>query len=100
MATYTPSTRIDDIGHKPPTPPERGGGDDGRGGDIPDYGARLARRSGAWERVVKWSRRRPAAAALVGMSGVALLTLVGLGVGLVYHARLQAAYDQELSTLY
>jgi len=43
MATYTPSTRIDDIGHKPPTPPERGGGDDGRGGDIPDYGARLRR---------------------------------------------------------
>jgi len=43
MATYTPSTRIDDIGHKPPAPPERGGGDDGRGGDIPDYGARLRR---------------------------------------------------------
>ena len=43
MATYTPSTRIDDIGHKPPTPPERGGGDDGRGGDVPDYGARLRR---------------------------------------------------------
>ena len=43
MATYPPSTRIDDIGHKPPAPPERGGGDDGRGGDIPDYGARLRR---------------------------------------------------------
>jgi len=43
MATYTPSTRIDDIGHKPPAPPQRGGGDDGRGGDIPDYGARLRR---------------------------------------------------------
>lgn len=43
MATYTPSTRIDDIGNKPPAPPERGGGDDGRGGDIPDYGARLRR---------------------------------------------------------
>lgn len=43
MATYSPSTRIDDIGHKPPAPPERGGGDDGRGGDIPDYGARLRR---------------------------------------------------------
>lgn len=43
MATYTPSTRIDDIGHKPPAPPDRGGGDDGRGGDIPDYGARLRR---------------------------------------------------------
>jgi Heme/copper-type cytochrome/quinol oxidase, subunit 3 len=43
MATYTPSTPIDDIGHKPPAPPARGGGDDGRGGEIPDYGARLRR---------------------------------------------------------
>ncbi len=43
MATYTPSTPIDDIGHKPPEPPVRGGGDDGRGGEIPDYGARLRR---------------------------------------------------------
>ena len=44
MATYTPSTPIDDdIGHKPPAPPATGGGDDGRGGDIPDYGARLRR---------------------------------------------------------
>ncbi len=43
MATYTPSTRIDDIGHKPPEPPAHGGGGDGRGGDVPDYGARLRR---------------------------------------------------------
>jgi cytochrome c oxidase subunit 3 len=43
MATYTPSTPIDDIGHKPPAPPARGGGDEGRGGDVPDYGARLRR---------------------------------------------------------
>src|SRR5579871_146818 len=43
MATYTPSTPINDIGHKPPMPPATGGGDDGRGGDIPDYGARLRR---------------------------------------------------------
>ena len=43
MATYTPSTRIDDIGHKPPEPPARGGGGEGRGGDVPDYGARLRR---------------------------------------------------------
>lgn len=43
MATYTPSTRVDDIGHKPPEPPARGGGGDGRGGDVPDYGARLRR---------------------------------------------------------
>ena len=43
MATYTPSTPIDDIGHKPPVPPVTGGGDDGRGGEVPDYGARLRR---------------------------------------------------------
>lgn len=43
MATYTPSTPIDDIGQKPPAPPVRGGGEDGRGGDVPDYGARLRR---------------------------------------------------------
>ena len=43
MATYTPTTRVDDIGNKPPEPPARGGGGDGRGGEIPDYGARLRR---------------------------------------------------------
>ena len=43
MATYIPSTPVDDIGQKPPAPPIRGGGDDGRGGDVPDYGARLRR---------------------------------------------------------
>ena len=43
MATYTPSTPINDIGQKPPAPPVTGGGDDGRGGDVPDYGARLRR---------------------------------------------------------
>jgi len=45
MATYTPSSPIDHIGHghKPPKPPA-GGGDDGRsGGDAPNYGARLRR---------------------------------------------------------
>lgn len=45
MATYTPTTPIDDIGrgHEPPIPPS-GGGDDGRsGGGGPDYGARLRR---------------------------------------------------------
>jgi cytochrome c oxidase subunit 3 len=43
MATYTPTTRIDDIGHKPPVPPARGDGGDSRGGDVPDFGARLRR---------------------------------------------------------
>jgi cytochrome c oxidase subunit III len=45
MATYTPTTPIDHYGdgHKPPAPPTPGGGDDGRNGDVPDYGARLRR---------------------------------------------------------
>ncbi|HTW31358.1 MAG TPA: cytochrome c oxidase subunit 3 [Candidatus Sulfotelmatobacter sp.] len=47
MATYTPSTPVDDIGHKPPAPPTSGGGDDGRGdapnSGSPDYFARLRR---------------------------------------------------------
>jgi cytochrome c oxidase subunit 3 len=44
MATYTPTTPIDHIGrgHEPPIPPS-GGGDDGRSGSGPDYGARLRR---------------------------------------------------------
>ena len=44
MATYTP-TPVDHIGHghKPPAPPRPGGGDDGRDGDVPNYGARLRR---------------------------------------------------------
>ena len=43
MATYIPGPPVDDIGNKPPVPPATGGGDDGRGGDVPDYGARLRR---------------------------------------------------------
>jgi cytochrome c oxidase subunit 3 len=44
MATYTPTTPYDGIGHdhKPPQPPT-GGGDEGRGNGSPDYGARLRR---------------------------------------------------------
>lgn len=44
MATYTPTTPIDHIGHdhKPPLPPS-GGGDEGSGSSGPDYGARLRR---------------------------------------------------------
>lgn len=44
MATYTPTTPVDHAGHgqEPPIPPT-GGGDEGRGGNGPDYGARLRR---------------------------------------------------------
>jgi cytochrome c oxidase subunit III len=44
MATYTPSSPVDHFGHdKPPVPPRPGGGDNGSGGEIPNYGARLRR---------------------------------------------------------
>lgn len=44
MATYTPTSPVDDIGRgiTPPSPPS-GGGDNGKGGSGPDYGARLRR---------------------------------------------------------
>jgi WD40 repeat protein/Tfp pilus assembly protein PilF len=55
----------------------------------------LARRVGKLERGVRWVRRRPAAAALLAVSAVALLALAALVVGLVYNARLSEAYQAE-----
>ena len=45
MATYTPSTPIDQLGQggRPPAPPSGGGGDGGGNGWSPNYGARLRR---------------------------------------------------------
>jgi tetratricopeptide (TPR) repeat protein/predicted Ser/Thr protein kinase len=43
-----------------------------------------ARRSRWWEKAVKWARRRPAAAALLAVSALAVL---GLGLGWEWHAR-------------
>jgi WD40 repeat protein/tetratricopeptide (TPR) repeat protein/tRNA A-37 threonylcarbamoyl transferase component Bud32 len=51
-----------------------------------------ARPVGSWERAWVWVRRRPAAAALLGVSAVAVLALVGLTVALWYSAELQDAY--------
>lgn len=51
----------------------------------------LARPSSALERSIKWVRRRPALAAFLAASGVAMLAAVGLVIGLVYNARLQEA---------
>jgi len=48
-----------------------------------------ARPVGSWERAAKWARRRPALAALLGVSALFLLSL--LGVSLSYNARLQTA---------
>ncbi|MCY2962424.1 MAG: protein kinase [Planctomycetota bacterium] len=46
---------------------------------------------GAFSRVVKWARRRPAAAGLSVVSGLALLALVGLAVGAWYYGQLREA---------
>src|SRR5262249_7728846 len=52
-----------------------------------------ARAAGAWERTVRWVRRRKAVAALVAVSGAAALTLLSLGVW--HQARLHG-YNAEL----
>jgi WD40 repeat protein len=49
----------------------------------------LARPIGRWERIVKWARRRPAAASLVAVSALALLVLAVGGV--VSHVRISHA---------
>jgi WD40 repeat protein len=54
-----------------------------------------ARPVGRLERAARWARRHPAAAALLGVSSVAALALVGLVVGLVYSAQLSTAYQSE-----
>jgi WD40 repeat protein/serine/threonine protein kinase len=43
------------------------------------------------EKILKWVRRRPAVAALLAVSTIAMLALVAFGVGLSYSAQLQAA---------
>jgi WD40 repeat protein len=53
-----------------------------------------ARRVGPWERAWRWARRRPAAAALVLMSGLAALALVGVVVRTLDYQRLQVANAQ------
>jgi tRNA A-37 threonylcarbamoyl transferase component Bud32 len=53
-----------------------------------------ARPVSAWERTWSWARRRPAVAALLLVSGVAALALVGAGVALLYNARLEEKNGQ------
>lgn len=50
-----------------------------------------ARPTGPLERTLKWARRQPAVAALLSVSLLAALALVGLLVGLTYNTRLQSA---------
>jgi predicted NACHT family NTPase len=52
-----------------------------------------ARRVRAWERCLKWMKRRRAAAALVGVSSLAALALVGVAGGLWYIGQLQDALN-------
>jgi WD40 repeat protein len=54
-----------------------------------------ARPVGRIERVARWARRRPAVAALLMMSGVTALALVGLGVGLYFNTKLDEAFQGE-----
>jgi len=58
----------------------------------------VARPIAAWERVLKWTRRRPAVAALVAVSTVAAISL--LGVGAIYSARLEVAHGRSRQLLY
>jgi WD40 repeat protein/tRNA A-37 threonylcarbamoyl transferase component Bud32 len=60
-----------------------------------------ARTVGAWERGWRWAKQRPAVAALLGVSGVAVLALVAVVVGLFYNrelnernAQIQSANEQ------
>ena len=54
----------------------------------------LARRTRAWERALKWGRRRPTAAMLVVVSTLAAVALAGLGVR--YH-RVLERHNTELA---
>ncbi len=56
-----------------------------------------ARPINAWQRMIKWSRRRPAAAALIAVSVLALAALIGGGVW--YNGRLQVAIKQSNQNL-
>jgi WD40 repeat protein/serine/threonine protein kinase len=49
-----------------------------------------ARRISAWRRAALWARRRPAAAALLLVSGVAALALVAATVALLYNTQLES----------
>jgi serine/threonine protein kinase/DNA-binding SARP family transcriptional activator len=51
-----------------------------------------ARPSPIWEKALKWAKRKPAAAALIGVSGLALLTLFGVVLG--FTLKLQAALHE------
>jgi WD40 repeat protein/serine/threonine protein kinase len=55
-----------------------------------------ARPAGRWERASRWARRRPALTALLGVSAVATLALLGLSGALWYNAERRAETVQQL----
>jgi WD40 repeat protein len=52
-----------------------------------------ARPANTWQRAMKWVKRRPAVAGFLAASGVAILALLGLAVGLAINARLQGLLE-------
>ncbi len=58
-----------------------------------------ARPAGRLEKAWRWARRRPAAAALLAVSAVAALLLVGGAVGLWYHGLLQEEHGKTREAL-
>src|SRR5262249_56574709 len=52
----------------------------------------LARPVSRWEKTIKWAKRHPARAALAGVSGLAAVAVVVMGVALVAYNQLQGAY--------
>jgi WD40 repeat protein/tRNA A-37 threonylcarbamoyl transferase component Bud32 len=58
-----------------------------------------ARRAGHLERLRKWVKRQPAVAALLLVSSVAILALVGLGVGAGYNEQLRQAHQRTATAL-
>jgi WD40 repeat protein len=74
-------------------PPRRYGSAEALAEDLERWlaGAPIrARPVSAWERTWRWARCRPALAALVLVSGVAVLAVSGVVTGAFYNARLQA----------
>jgi serine/threonine protein kinase/Tfp pilus assembly protein PilF len=51
----------------------------------------LARQAGPWERTIRWVRKKPAAAALIGMSTVATVAVAGVIAVLMYSSKLEDA---------
>jgi WD40 repeat protein/tRNA A-37 threonylcarbamoyl transferase component Bud32/Flp pilus assembly protein TadD len=55
-----------------------------------------ARPVGGLEHAWRWVKRKPAAAAAVGLAGVAMAAMAAAGVGFVYSGKLETAYDTEV----